>query len=221
MARVKLTDEQISEFKQQLVTAATRLFVKNGYAGVTMRAIAKKLKCSPMKAYRYFGDKDEIFMMVRTAAYLSFAESQQKAYFSKTSALERLVEIGVAYFQYARENPLQYRLMFEFFQPDPVTYPQLREAENESMKPLHTVVVELINQGTFKAAPDPDIQTHVIWSAVHGVVSLGLTGKLSKHVDPADVEQAVRNVLFLGLAIPEGQTERMTALEHDYAAKGD
>jgi hypothetical protein len=36
-----------------------------------------------MKAYCYFGGKDEIFAMVRTAAYQAFGESQHNAYFSK------------------------------------------------------------------------------------------------------------------------------------------
>jgi len=198
MTRVKLTEEQISEFKLQLVTAATRLFVKNGYTGVTMRAIAKELGCSPMKAYRYFGDKDEVFAMVRTAAYQAFGESQQNAYFSKDNALERLTELGLAYYRYADENPLQYRLMFEFFQPDPVGYPELQEAETAAMKPLRTAVGELVEQEIFQG--DADLLTHVIWSAVHGVVSLNLSGKLGKRVDPVAVETAVTSVIFQGLA---------------------
>ncbi|MBQ75412.1 MAG: TetR family transcriptional regulator [Gammaproteobacteria bacterium] len=200
MARLKLTQEQITEFKQQLVSTATSLFVDTGYAGVTMRAIAKELGCSPMKAYRYFGDKDEIYAMVRTAAYQSFAESQQIAYFSRDNTLERLVQLGLAYFHYATENPDQYRLMFELSQPDPVDYPQLQEAENASMKPLHTSVAELISEGIFLDDPAAEIQTHVIWSAVHGVVSLNLAGKLSKRVDTAEVERAIMDILFSGLA---------------------
>lgn len=198
MTRVRLTEEQISEFKLQLVTAATRLFVKTGYSGVTMRAIAIELGCSPMKAYRYFGDKDEVFAMVRTAAYQAFGESQKSAYFSTDDAMERLSELGLAYYRYAAENPLQYRLMFEFFQPDPVGYPELQEAETAAMKPLRTAVGELVEQGIFHA--DADLLTHVIWSAVHGVVSLNLAGKLGKRVDPAAVETAVAGAIFLGLA---------------------
>lgn len=198
MARTKLTDEQIAEFKQQLVTVATRLFVKHGYAGVTMRAIAKELGCSTMKAYRYFGDKEEIFVVVRTVAYRDFGASQKSAYFSEQQALERLVELGRAYYRYAAEHPLQYRLMFELFQPDPVGYPELQEAETAAMMPLRTVVAELIAQQIFHG--DVDILTHVFWSAVHGVVSLNLAGKLGKGVDPAVVEMAVTDAIFRGLA---------------------
>lgn len=198
MARVKLTDQQIAEFKLQLVTVATRLFAENGYTGVTMRAIAKELGCSPMKAYRYFGDKNEIFTMVRIAAYQAFGESQKRAYFSKQNVLERLTELGKAYYRYAAENPLQYRLMFELFQPDPVDYPELQEAENAAMEPLHTVIAELVSQEIFHG--NIDVLTHVFWSAVHGVVSLTLAGKLGKRVDPQEVEMEVNDAIFRGLA---------------------
>ena len=198
MARVKLTDEQIAEFKLQLVVVATRLFAKNGYAGVTMRAIAKELNCSPMKAYRYFGDKNEIFAMVRIAAYRAFGESQKNAYFSRDNVLERLTELGKAYYRYAAENPLQYRLMFELFQPDPVGYPELQEAETAAMDPLRTVIAEMVAQQTFHG--DVDVLTHVFWSAVHGVVSLNLAGKLGKRVNPEEVEMEVNDAIFRGLA---------------------
>ena len=198
MARVKLTDDQIAEFKLQLVVVATRLFAKNGYSGVTMRAIAKELDCSPMKAYRYFGDKNEIFAMVRIEAYRAFGESQKNAYFSRDNVLERLSELGKAYYRYAAENPLQYRLMFELFQPDPVGYPELQEAETAAMKPLRTVITEMVSQGTFHG--DADVLTHVFWSAVHGVVSLNLAGKLGKRVNPEEVEMEVNDAIFRGLA---------------------
>jgi AcrR family transcriptional regulator len=198
MARVKLTDEQIAEFKRQLVEVATRLFAKNGYAGVTMRAIAREMNCSPMKAYRYVGHKEEIFAMVRIAAYRAFGASQKNAYFSRDNLLERLTELGQAYYHYAAENPLQYRLMFELFQPDPVGYPGLQEAQAEALEPLRTVIAELVNAGTFKG--NVDVLTHVFWSAVHGVVSLNLAGKLGKRVDSKEVEKEVNKAIFRGLA---------------------
>jgi len=205
MARIKLSEQQISEFKLKLVAVATRLFVKKGYAGVTMRAIARELDCSPMKAYRYFGGKDEIFAMVRTAAYQAFGESQNIAYFAKNNSLERLVELGNAYYRYAAENPLQYRLMFELFQPDPEGYPELQEAESAAMKPLHTVIAEMIDQKIFSG--DADTLTHVFWSSVHGVVSLNLAGKLNKRVDSTVIEEAVASAIFRGLASDTPPTE--------------
>ena len=198
MARVKLTDEQIVEFKRQLVAVATRLFAKKGYTGVTMRAIATELACSPMKAYRYFGDKEEIFAMVRIAAYQAFGELQRSAYFSSANPLDRLSELGKAYYRYAAENPLQYRLMFELFQPDPVGYPELQEAETAAMEPLRMVIAELIDREIFHG--DVDLLTHVFWSAVHGVVSLTLAGKLGKRVNPEEVETEVNAAIFRGLA---------------------
>ncbi|MBT4492742.1 MAG: TetR/AcrR family transcriptional regulator [Gammaproteobacteria bacterium] len=199
MPRTKLTDQQIAEFKAELVDAATRLFVNHGYAGVTMRAIARELTCSPMKAYRYFGDKDEVFAMVRTAAYQSFGKSQQEAYFSASDPTERLTALGRAYYDYATKNQLQYRLMFELLQPNPDGYPELSEASRAAMTPLRTVVSELIAQGTLKG--DTDLITNAIWSGVHGVVSLHLAGKLLRQPNISELEETMMASVFLGLKL--------------------
>jgi AcrR family transcriptional regulator len=198
MARSKLTEEQIAEFKSQLVTAATRLFVNDGYAGVTMRAIAKELNCSPMKAYRYFGDKDEVFAVVRTAAFQSFAETQKNAYFSEENSVDRLSALGAAYFLYASENPLQYRLMFELLQSDPAGHPELEEARIAAMKPLRVAISELVEQGTFEN--DVDLLTNVFWAGVHGTVSLSLAGKLLNNTDAELLGHTLTTALFAGLA---------------------
>jgi AcrR family transcriptional regulator len=197
--RGKLTEKQIAEFKSQLAAAATRLFMSDGYAGVTMRAIARELDCSPMKAYRYFGDKEEVFALVRTVAYQSFGESQKTAYFSEDTSLERLRALGIAYLEYATENPLQYRLMFELLQPNPSGHPELREARIAAMKPLRTAISELVDQGVFHE--DVDLLTNIFWSAVHGVVSLHLAGKLLNRVSAAELEEALTTAIFLGLSV--------------------
>ncbi len=198
MPRVKLTDAQTAEFKNELVAVATRLFAEYGYAGVTMRAVAKELNCSPMKAYRYVGDKEELFAMVRTTAFRAFGESQKTAYFSSDELIERMRNLGKAYYRYAFANPLQYRLMFELFQPDPTGYPELQAAEADAMKPLRTGVAELVERGIFKG--DVDLLTHAMWSGVHGVVSLSLAGKTVKSVAPGVIEEMVANAMFNGLA---------------------
>ncbi len=197
MARTRLTEEQIAGFKQELAQAATRLFVRDGYAGVTMRAIASELGCSPMKAYRYVGDKNEIFAMARTLAYRAFGDSQKEAYLSGENARERLRELGRAYFRYARENPLPYRLMFELLEPNPPGHPELEQAGIEAMKPLRTAVAELIDQGVLSG--DADLLTNLFWSGVHGVVSLNLAGKLFPGSDTEALEEAMPFALMTGL----------------------
>jgi AcrR family transcriptional regulator len=60
-----LSQSDVSEFRERLCAAAERLFAERGANGVGMRQLAAELGVSPMTAYRYFKDKDEILATVR------------------------------------------------------------------------------------------------------------------------------------------------------------
>ena len=79
MPRASLTQDQLNDFRDSLCAAATRLFAAHGYEGVTMRALAKEIDCSPMTPYRYFANKAEIFDTVRSAAGTRFADAIHSA----------------------------------------------------------------------------------------------------------------------------------------------
>jgi len=64
-----LSEDEIQDFRTSLCEVAERLFADCGYEGVTLRAIAAELGCSPMTPYRYFDNKEAIFTAVRMAAF--------------------------------------------------------------------------------------------------------------------------------------------------------
>lgn len=172
-----LSEEKIEEFRSRLTAVATRLFAEHGYEGVTLRAIASELGCSPMTPYRYFRDKGEIFAAVRAAAYGRFTDTQNAALEAGGDVVERIRRLGRAYVAFGIEEPDAYRLMFELGQPDAEKPPVLLDAELDSWRPLRSVVGEAIAAGHLVG--DPDTLAHVFWVGVHGLVSLHLAGKLN------------------------------------------
>lgn len=196
MPRSALSPEQIDDFRQRLVSSATRLFAQRGYDGVTLRAIASELGCSPMTPYRYFRDKAAIFAAVRTAAYGSFADTQQACCDADLSPLEVLAALGRAYIRFAIDNSDAYRLMFELGQPDPDGFPELRAAELRSWTPLRDWMQRAVEAGLIEG--DPDVLAHVFWSGVHGIASLQLAGKLVFGCGVEDVFEPVLRTLLMG-----------------------
>ena len=69
---LKGSSGEISAFRERICAAAFELFATQGYAAVTMRAIATKIGCSPMTPYRYFVNKSEIFALVSAEAFRRF-----------------------------------------------------------------------------------------------------------------------------------------------------
>ena len=125
-----LTQEEIASFREELCTVATELFAERGYEGVTMRTLAKKVGCSPMTPYRYFESKEEIFAVVRAAAFTRLADACEEATKNSANVLESATAVSWAYLRFALNEPHAYRIMFELSQPDDSAYPELADRKS-------------------------------------------------------------------------------------------
>ena len=92
MPRAALSETELEAFRDVLCKSAVRLFAEHGYQGVTMRALAADLGCSPMTPYRYFKNKAEIFAAVQTAAFDRFANALENAHQADQSHRDRLIK---------------------------------------------------------------------------------------------------------------------------------
>ena len=85
--------------------------------------------------------------------------------------------MGRAYVRFALEEQACYRLMFDLSQPRMAPLPELFAAERRARACLSDHVRLMVKEGYY--AGDPDMIGFSIWSAVHGVVTLHLAGKLA------------------------------------------
>lgn len=174
MPRAALSDVEVERFRDALCDVATRLFAQKGYDGVTMRALAAELECSPMRPYRYFENKDEIFEVVRRAAFDRFADALEEARDSTPDPLGRMRALCLGYVRFALDEPHAYRIMFELDPPSGTT--PLDADEARSWLVMRECVEDAVRAGVLRG--DADVLAHLYWSTVHGMVALHLAGKL-------------------------------------------
>jgi AcrR family transcriptional regulator len=196
MPRHPLNGEQIREFRGRVCAAAARLFAERGFDAVTLRAIAAAIGCSPMAPYRYFRDKEEIFAQVRAMAFQRFAQRQLSAMERYRNPARRLAALGRAYIQFALEYPDDYRIMFELRQDTQNQHPELLAAERGAWEPLRQAVGEAVESGLIQG--NPETLAHVFWSAVHGLVSLHLAGKLKLGKSLKDLVEPLMTTVLRG-----------------------
>jgi len=103
--RAALSQNQVDEYRVALCEVATRRFAKKGYEGVTLRALAKDLGCSPMTPYRYFENKAQIFETVRRAAADRFADAIDRAVKTHDSHPDRLRAMCHSTVRFALDEP--------------------------------------------------------------------------------------------------------------------
>ncbi len=174
----QLTEEAVEVFRTRLCQVAAKRFAEFGYAGVTLRALADELGCSRTRPYSYFKDKADILDTVRTEGFRRLAEAQKAAARAEPEPRRRLEAVGRAYLRFAALEPDNYHLMFEVpekFSPTP-SAEQVAEVKR-SQRPLFEAVRAAVKEGLLQGSPTT--VTHLLWAALHGVVSLHLADKLT------------------------------------------
>jgi AcrR family transcriptional regulator len=191
-----LSPHDVEAFRARLCRAAERRFAADGLDGVSMRALADELGCSPMTPYRYFRDKDEILAAVRAAAFERFAAALEAAGRARGTAAERARAVGEAYLRFALNEPDAYRLMFDLSQPGEERYPALMAACARARRTMTAYVEDLVAEGVLDG--DPVLLGYVFWAAVHGIVVLHLAGKLPGTPDFRTLHRTAMRLITLG-----------------------
>jgi AcrR family transcriptional regulator len=166
MPRV-ITPSMIADFRNRLCDAAADLLLEQGVEGFNMRELAKRLHVSPMTAYRYFKDKDEILAQLRARGFAALAQMMADAAERSPGDAAAVVR---AYVCFALDQPITYRLMFDLFQQTGQEAPELVRHQRR--------VRALLNETAAGSAGDAPCDDDVLWSALHGLVALHLAGKL-------------------------------------------
>ena len=195
-------EREREEIRTRILDAARELFASEGVESVTMRRIAERIEYSPTAIYFHFRDKDALLAELCDCDFRSFA--QGFAVIARIpDPLERLRAAGRAYVDFGLKNPSHYRLMF--------MTPKTVEKESKLAKGnpeedayafLKEIVTDLAAQGRLRdELADIDLAVQVIWSAIHGVVSLEIAKCNDDWVDWRAVEK--RTDAMIGL-IEEG-----------------
>ncbi len=204
MPRV-LTVEEIRDFREDLCEVAARLFARDGYEAVTMRAIASELGVSAMTPYRYFKSKGEIYRAVRARAFVRFGERVEAAAVGQKDPIARLRALFLAYLGFACDEPGAYRIMFELEPPrDAQPSEEERALIEATWQPLLQTLDDAVNTGVVRG--DASTLANLCWVQVHGLASLHISGRLTFGRSFDELFAPIFDALLHGiLSRPEGE----------------
>lgn len=150
----------------------------------------------PNAAYRHFADRDALLAEVCTAAMRELADrmaagvaSVRGRHGEAAAALLRLRAIGLAYLEFAREEPGWFATAFAL--PQRHAYDAAGRGTEQDRMPLdqlRTVLDELVDAYVLSRERRDGIE-YPIWSAVHGLAVLAGQGPLR------DVPVAIKHQL--------------------------
>jgi AcrR family transcriptional regulator len=181
--------------EQALVDAAERVLVRDGLGGVTVRAVATEAGVAPMGVYNRFGSKDGLVAAVLARGFEGLRAAAAAA--DDADPVTRLLTCGRNYRAFALAQPQHYTAMFGAGFASAVPTEELIDRANAAFGSLVERVGYAMDRGALRAG-DPVETAQLIWSSVHGAVSLELAG-LGKAADAAASYEALLQMLLDGL----------------------
>lgn len=170
------------------MTAALSLIDQHGVKGLALSDAAHLAGVSVAAPYRHFKDKEGLLAAIAAEGFTMFREALARAAKSHPEDKgKRLVEMGVAYVDFALHHRSHFKVMWESG-ISKANYPEMEDTASqtyfmleEAAKDLHPRAHPSRQQALVRAA----------WSMVHGYAMLTLEGELS----PKGTEQNARNLL--------------------------
>jgi AcrR family transcriptional regulator len=176
-------EREKADTRQRILDAARDLFVRDGFEATTMRALADAIEYTPTAIYHHFPSKEALLFELCATDFRTLAHVFQKIG-QVEDPVERLNRIGEAYVDFGLRYPAHYRFMFMAARPavDPEQSGLHKgDPSEDAYAFLRDTVTEIIVSGRFKPEySDPEEVAQMLWSAVHGVVSI----QIAKQNDP-------------------------------------
>ena len=155
---------------QLILDAAREIFVNEGDDGLTMRRLAEAIEYSPTAIYNHFEDKEAILNELSICDFAAFTK-QFELVPKDAPPLERLRMLGHAYVMFAQQHPAQYRHLFcttRTISPEALA----AKPQEDAYEMLLATVNEAIASGAYDPSHDPDVTAQILWSALHGIITL-------------------------------------------------
>ncbi|MBV8335263.1 MAG: TetR/AcrR family transcriptional regulator [Alphaproteobacteria bacterium] len=173
--------DRYAALRTRLIDVAERTVAARGLDAVKARDLAAEAECAIGTIYNVFEHLDELVLCVgaRTLAMLDSALRAARStqpYGSPEEAVADLVQLALAYLDFAARHRVRWRALFEHRLSDGHSLPEWYVEQQ------HLLFAQV--EGPLAALlPDLDddqrrVLARTLFSAVHGVVALGLEEKL-------------------------------------------
>lgn len=208
--------------RNRLVWAALAVLERDGPAAIQARTLAGEIGASTMAVYTHFGGMPKLIEAVVREGLTRFAE-HTRAVIHTDDPMADLLAGGLAYGEFALQNPQLYRLLFGLTDlgrgmklPEGAATPWDLTEGVDALSVLVTAVERVIKAGRIRPQ-DPTRAATQILCATHGFVLLAMGGFINPQglQDPRGL-QGVMTPMAVNLLVGLGDTRRRA--EHSLAA---
>lgn len=188
------TEERRAKLRQKLIEIAESKIASDGLHKLKARDLAKDAGCALGAIYTHFEDMQALIMAVngRTFQRLGATVSEAVADKRPDDPHTSLIVMSCAYLQFAADNTNLWRALFDLEMSSDGSVPAWYLAELAKVFAL--IATPLAEIYPNKTRPELDLSVRALFSAVHGIVLLGLEKRISA-VPMAQIEAMISELL--------------------------
>jgi AcrR family transcriptional regulator len=170
------SDHSRDEIREMAINAAALCVEKEGFQSLTARKVASKIGYTVGTLYHVFRNFDDLVIHLNAVTIDEMAALIQQHTRKKRNPEVRIRTMAEFYVKYATDHPDRWRLVFEHQAPRGLPTPV-------QMKERRDVMFEMVADNLREISPDRTTQeidhtATALWSGIHGICILALTGKL-------------------------------------------
>jgi AcrR family transcriptional regulator len=175
--------------QRRLIMATARtLAEREGWDAVTTRRLSAEIEYSQPVLYKHFASMEELAEAVALEGFDELAGTLRAARLGAGPAGDALRRTAQAFSEFAAGHPALYDVMFSratrlYFGPDGTAAPQ-----HTAFGELHAAVATVAHDR------DSETLTEVLWAALHGLITLGRSGRLRPGHDDERIALLVASV---------------------------
>ena len=184
--------------EQQILTAALRVFARDGISRSRIADIAAEAGISTSTLYEYYKSKEDLAYDVPLSHLADFFELYQQAAQGKTSAKDRLLLYLAMSADYAREHAEWARLLYLEIWPSVfVSEAELRHSIDDFARVIVFLIREGIAEGWIKQDSNPYETAALLLGGVNQLIITWLLYRRPRNLTKAGTEIAERLVAML------------------------
>jgi len=162
--------------RDALLQASLGLIREGGIREFTLREVARRAGVSHAAPYRHFREKAELLAAVAEDGFNRLTAAMHSAAAKSRDPFGRLQNAGLAYIEFAQEQPEHFLVMFTV-DLDENLHPSAKAAADQCFGELLGLVTACHYAQKLKGPP-PETTALIAWTQVHGIAELALRGQL-------------------------------------------
>lgn len=158
--------------RAEILEAAERIFIAEGYEGATIRKIADEVGVSSTALYMHFQDKGRILYEICARTIEVLLERNREIAAKPLDPVVRVRMMLEAYMRWGLEHPNAYQLVYSAPRPVAEIWPEDADDLSTQCYDIYAGVVREIAASGRLRTGSADSAAQASWMSCHGVVAL-------------------------------------------------